>query len=417
MELFLKVIGWVFSSIPYLVLHPKSAFLFWVVVIFVAMQYGRVGLVEKRLYGVCKNDPMRQTITAVLQGIAGGLIGSLLMVFLGVTVTGNGLLLLLPLALFLMLVSPRLGCYSYAGGLVSLSNLVFGYPQINVPGVMGLVAVLHAVESILISIGGSEGATPLHVRNRDGDSVGAFGVQRFWPVPIVLLAITTEVAQGQYERMPDWWPLFRPPVPYQGMEDLFYVMIPVVGILGYSDLAITLRPERKRRLTGRNLALYSMALLALSVFASRVRVLEWLSAVFGIAGHEAVIFFGSRREMRGKPFFRSPQRGAMVLDVIPGTPASRMDLRGGDIILEIEGEKVDSRKEAERVLSAPGWGFEFLVSRAGGRLHLQGRRRFDDEPWGIVLAPEPDDPVMVEFRKGGMLLSLLRGLKRFRRAS
>lgn len=417
MELFFKIAGWILSSIPYLVLNPRSAFLFWIVVVFVAVQYGRIGMVERRLYGVLRNDPLRQTVTAVAQGMLGGVLGSFLVVFLGVTVTGNGLLFLLPVALFLMMISPRLGCYSYAGGLISLSSLVFGYPQVNVPGVMGLVAVLHAVESVLIFTGGSEGATPLHIRNRDGETVGAFGVQRFWPVPIVLLAITAEMAAGRYEQMPDWWPLFRPPSQYQGVSDLLYVMIPVVGILGYSDLAVTLRPEQKRRLTGRSLALYSVVLLIVSIVASRVRFVEWLSALFGIAGHEAVILLGNKRELKGRPFYRSPRKGTMVLDVLPGTPASRMNLRGGDVILEIEGEKVDTREEAERVLSSPGWGFEFLVSRGGRHIHLQGKRRFDDESWGVILAPEPGDPAMVEFRRGGILLSLFRCLGRFRKTS
>ena len=94
------------------------------------------------------------TLFAVLAGMLGGLLGSLLMITVGITVDTRILGPLLAVALLLMLIRPRFICFSYAGGLLSLSYLVFGWPVVDVPQLMGLVAVLHWIEAILIALTG-----------------------------------------------------------------------------------------------------------------------------------------------------------------------------------------------------------------------------------------------------------------------
>src|SRR5690606_41661119 len=85
-------------------------------------------------------------------------------------------------AIALMMVHPRFICSAYAGGILSVTHLLFGWPGLSVPAIMALVAVLHLVESLLILLHGPTGATPVYVRRPDGRVVGGFTMQKFWPI-------------------------------------------------------------------------------------------------------------------------------------------------------------------------------------------------------------------------------------------
>ena len=124
---------------------------------------------------------------------------------LGISINDLGILYLWVLAVLLMLINPRFLCFSYAGGLLALFSLFTGYPKLNIPALMGLVAVLHLVESALILASGHSGSLPVYVRNRFGRVVGAFNLQKFWPVPLAIIAIG--YIGPQLPRMPGWWPL------------------------------------------------------------------------------------------------------------------------------------------------------------------------------------------------------------------
>ena len=94
-----------------------------------------------------------------------------------------GLWYVWPLALLLMLMHPRYLCFSYAGGIMALSSLLFGWPELNVPAVISLVAVLHMVEAVLIRWHGHLNPSPVYLRTGEGEVVGGLNLQKFWPCP------------------------------------------------------------------------------------------------------------------------------------------------------------------------------------------------------------------------------------------
>ncbi|MEW5865622.1 MAG: PDZ domain-containing protein, partial [Bacillota bacterium] len=209
-----KVIVTILMLIPQVLLHP----VFWTVVMLVAMQYARTARVQQKVFGQAVESPASLVLTSLLTGAAAGLVASMIFVFIGVTVTGAGVSFILPLALVLMLIDPRFLCFSYAGGLLALSNLLFGFPKVGIPEIMILVAVLHLIESLLIRTTGDQGALPLYMKTRDGKVVGGFLLQKFWPIPLVGMMLLTpqmseikDIARGLIS-MPDWWPLIRPDI-------------------------------------------------------------------------------------------------------------------------------------------------------------------------------------------------------------
>ncbi|MHB1127722.1 MAG: PDZ domain-containing protein [Bacillota bacterium] len=388
-----------------------TSYFFWLIVLFSGLQYYRIAKTKQELYGITREAFTHQFLWAVLLGLAGGLLGSLLMVAVGVTVSGIGIGYLWLLALLLALISPHLLCFSYSGGIISLASLLLGFPKVDVPNLMGLVAVLHLVESFLILLSGHLGAIPVFARNAAGRVVGGFNLQKFWPLPITALLATPLAGPsplGGAVNMPDWWPLIRPAVEVNP-QSVLYVILPVVAALGYSDLALTGTPEHKSRRTALNLAVFSVILLGLSVLASHYSGLAVLAALFGPLGHELTILRGRKRELTGSPFYVSPPKGIRVLDVLWGSPAARIGMRSGDIITVVNGMEVNCAQELQQALQVATGKVEvdFLSHLTGNCSHRNIPLKIG-QPLGTILVPGENTSPNVRLGAHGILGRLWR---------
>jgi hypothetical protein len=93
-----------------------------------------------------------------------------------------------------------------------------------------------------------------------------------------------------YYVMPDWWPLFGT-VQSAEVTALYYLM-PLLALIGYSDLA---EPGMEKTQTNKSallLILYSMLLVVLVWASSRIHSVLVVAALFSILGHEAILRFG-----------------------------------------------------------------------------------------------------------------------------
>jgi len=425
----------IIESFPLYIQQSERLLIVSVVLLLVFMQYRRMAGIEQRVFGVPLSDPLRNTLAALGAGFLGGLLATFLFVFLGISLMDAGIGYLWLLAIALMMVHPRFICFAYAGGILSVTHLLFGWPGLSVPAIMALVAVLHLVESLLILLHGPTGATPVYVRRPDGRVVGGFTMQKFWPMPFIALVafmIGQDMLADLTLPMPGWWPLIKPQEPPPPGMTYVYVLFPVVAALGYGDIAITRDPRTKARRTAGLLFGYSVVLMALALAGSAgfgaaggpgratgfagipAAVWQWLAALFSPLGHELVIYLGRREEEKGRPFYDAA-RGAVVLGVIPGTPAAEMGLRRGDVIVSINGFPVRSRQELQDVLTP--WAVDVRVVVSS--LHTGEERTVHYPgkipPFGVILAPEPTDPGFMALDDGGYGLVLRRFGRRLAR--
>ncbi|AEG61821.1 PDZ domain-containing protein [Desulforamulus ruminis] len=375
--------------------------LFWLVVAIVALQYNRMGKVKERFFGLKPRGTWRDVLLATGFGLLGGVAASYLMVGIGLTLSGSGLIYLWPLAILLMLVDARFLCFAYAGGILALSSLIFGWPDVSVPQVLGLVAVLHMVEALLILVSGHMGAVPTFIKNTEGRVVGGFALQKFWPIPLAALVVAgySSTPAGGIG-MPDWWPLIRGELG-RDMDQVIYALMPVVAGLGYGDLAAARTPEQKSRISSVILALYSLVLLGLAVLADRSLIMGFVAALFSPLGHELVIFIGKRLET-GKSIYQPPSRGVKLLDVIPGYPAWQAGLRSGDIILEVNGMAVNGRQGLEFALNIYHQQPQLTYwSAKEDKVYREGMDHSLKGMMGILPVPEGNEESFMELSTGG----------------
>ena len=338
--------------------------IFWIVLFLVFMQYRRVAATEEKLFGRVISGVGKQILKSVVLGALGGFAASAILIFLGLSLEQIGLYFIWPVALLLLLFNPRYLCFSYAGGIVALAVLIGRYIllplfpileqnfifesllMIHIPALLVLIGLLHLVEALLIYVGGHWGSSPIYLKRSGGEVVGAFTLQRFWPIPLVALLVTI-VAQTEIVgvSMPDWWPILESNLQPRENQSLQYMVIPIAAGLGYADMALSSTPRERTAFSAKWLAVYSIILLLVAVGSEFMRWLVLPGVLFAPIGHELLILYGKKQEESNSPRYCMPEKGVPIMKVLPNSPASDAGLLDDDLVLKVNGNPVDDNRE------------------------------------------------------------------------
>lgn len=396
-----EIIALIFRVLPYILFDPIYLMILAVLGVIIYSQYRRVYILQRRMFGLNRGSPLKESLISLGYGLLGGIVASIIFVSLGISLSTTGIAFVWLTALALMIFNPRFLCFAYAGGLVSLFYLIFGFPKVSVTSIMGLVAVLHLVEALLIFLNGPRNPMPLYVQNSEGKVVGGFSLQRFWPLPFITVLAAVELSSALETgiMMPDWWPLLKPELLVPAGFTLVFRLSPIFAGLGYSDIAISSLPEEKTAYSARNLFLYSIVLLGLTLVADRYRYLEFIPVLFAPLGHEWVIRFGQEREKRRSSVF-TYTNGVMVLDVYPNSPAAKMGLATGDVILQVNDVRIESPQHLIAEIGPwvidPKLTVQNVIDKSPPRvINFKGKI----PPLGFIPAPQPNQPVYMVMRE------------------
>ncbi|HWQ74751.1 MAG TPA: PDZ domain-containing protein [Syntrophomonas sp.] len=302
-----------------------------------------------------------------LLGMLGGIAGSVLLVMLGINLDNISITALWITALLLMLIQPRFICFAYAAGVIAVANLLFGFPRASIPQLMGLVAVLHMIESLLILLNGSYHPSAVYIKRHER-FCGGFNMQFFWPIPLLaLISASHPGAAAAGLTMPTWWPLLQDYSGLTASREVFTI-VPAMAVLGYGEICTTRTPRQASRRSALRLFIYALLLLTMAVLSSRIPAFLVLVALFSPLGHELVIWLGMRDESR-PPFYVAPERGVMIMEVV-GDSARRAGLQPGDVILQIDGEEINSVEDLRDLLAGTRRRLNLCITRSGRTLNL-----------------------------------------------
>ncbi len=406
-------------------------FIFWLVVLLVVFQYKKTVRMEVKMFGVPKNSVLRQTLISAAFGVIGGVLASVMLIMVGISLEQVGIIYLWPLAILFMFINPRYICFAYAGGIIGLLSMVLkglspflpsnsfleGLMSINVPGLMALIGILHLTESLLIALSGHIGVSPLFIKNQSGQVVGGFSLQKFWPLPIVGLITVPllfpealqQLPQGL--EMPTWWPLLASPQTIEGGAKAVFMMLPIAAGLGYGDISISSFPREKTLRSAKNLSVYSLLLLGLAIFAYYRVELLLLTVLFAPLGHEYLIIKGNKEEFSKEPIFIPPEKGIKILDTLPNYAGHKAGLSSGDVIIRINDCILENRGDLNRCIQSEEKHFTLWVEKISGK-KVKYRLTLDSTPkkLGIILVPDSQTSTYVELKQKNLFDSLKKRL-------
>jgi hypothetical protein len=386
-----------------------TSFLYIMIIMMVYIHIKRSARLEESWLGFLRDTMRNRLMGVMLFGMIVGLAASSLIIFIGIPIDLNSILIIWPLSLILTLLNERYLCFSYAGGILSLISLIFGWPDIDVSSILALIGILHLMESILILLNGHKDALPVVMEHKRFKPIGAYTMSKFWPVPLVMLAVPTNIMQaaGSGIRMPDWWPLFGG----HGAGDLNLVLLPIAVVLEYGDLAVTANAKQRSRQTGLLLGAYSLLILTVAAFSTRYGWLKYAGAVLMPALHEMILYFGRKSQLDGKPVFGAPWRGLRILDVIPENMGSKMGLLPGDVLLNVNGKGINSEEMLQEALLAAPTYIWMDIARDGKEETVEYKNyNRERDSLGILFVPRKASRLFLAEEQKGLAFRLLRHL-------
>lgn len=400
------------STVASEVLMPDRNIIYIIFLFIIYSQYRRNADMQQSLYGRIKTPVWEMMAMTIISGLAAGFIVSIPMTLLGVAFSNDmGIVLLIPISLFLMLFSPRLICFSYSGGLLAIICLLFRIKSIDVTGILELVAILHLLEAVLIYLDGSKGAIPVFYRKSDGKVTGGFSLQKMWPIPLAVLVLSGfSSPAGDVISTPNWWPILKPPMDMSIINEAVFQLFPVTAVLGYGEFTSSCLPAEKAKDSSYKLALFSLILLLLSVLSSKIYVFKFIAALFSPLGHEFLIQYEKKAESSRESIFAPVDDGIKVMDVIPGGAAEKMGIEPGDTVLSINNRKVISM---ERLNSFFEQYINFIwvdVRGRNGKVRTLEYKNYDQgiDNLGILAVPENDDGLVTIVNRDGILVRFFK---------
>jgi len=396
-----------------LLIHP----FFYVGIILILLQYRKQIQLERKLFHARLHYVAAEAWRLLIWGIAAGLASSVVMAFLGASLTPEAVLLLWGVSAVLILFRIRFLCMAYAAGVLGAVQAVLEwYPagadsegaawlyrwmdHVDAPGLIALAGVLHMAEALLIRYQGSRAASPLFFESKRGKVVGGYHMYGFWPLSLFLLVPVTGADAGGLS-LP-WTPLFG-----SGMAVGGWTVLAMPVVLGFTERTLSRLPAEKARRSSSLLMLYSALVVGFALLAHWVPVLLILAAVVTIGLHEALVWLSSWEEAKRTPLFVHSEHGLKILAVLPGSPAAEVGIVAGEIIHKVNGYRVRTKDELHLAMQTNPAYCKMEILNLDGQAKFVSRALYSGEhhQLGLLLCPDEDARYVVEERQRISLLS------------
>ena len=254
---------------------------FYLAVLFLWWKYQKQVQQQRKLFQVKLVSALQLLGRTVGFGLLAGIVGSAGLYFLHIKLNTDVLLLLWAFAFLFMLFRIRYLCFAYSGGILALAHLAFRYipnsdvdfkiwswiyrvvSDLDVASLLMVVATMHILEAILMRFRGTRAATPLLMQSRRGKIIGAYAIQGFWPIPLLL------------------------PVEHGG-----FLAFPIV--IGFAELTRSSLLKNKVRKTSQLLAAYGIILAGLVLASQKYYSPLHLVPVLPFSSEEIHLFCSAR---------------------------------------------------------------------------------------------------------------------------
>jgi hypothetical protein len=376
-----------------LLIHP----FYYMSLLFIVLQYRKQIQFERKLFHTRLHSLLDESWRTLLGGWIGGLSASILMIFVGLKLQTDVILLVWVIALLLVMIRVRYLCMAYSVGILGILHVLlllvpnavqwsFIGPVFQViasadlPSLLVIVAVLHLLEGVLTGLQGARMASPLFMEGKRGKIIGGYQLQGFWPVPLFLLV----PMQGGHVDVIPWLTLF-------GTEYASgWSILAFPAMIGFTELTMSRLPREKALWSSRMLLLYGGILFILAVAAHFWSPLILIAAFCSIALHEALLAYSRWDEAKRIPVFVHSQRGLMILAVVPKSPADELGLQAGEIIHKVNGFKITNKTDLHHAMQLNSAFCKLEVVNLQGEIKFVQRALFSGEhhQLGLILAPD-----------------------------
>lgn len=329
-------------------------------------------------------------------GLIIGLVISVISIAVGLVIPFAAIILIGALTILASLIGRvRLLSPAYAVGLTFFILIFIGGKSLPIPlfqdafkqlegTVFPSVAVLLGLfiigEGFLIYYNGKKGTSPMLITSKRGYKVGIHEAKRLWLVPVFL------VIPGSAVTIPfDWWPVFS-------IGDNMFSLLLVPFAVGFHEKIKGMLPKEAVETQGKRVIALGVVILALSIGSYWVPVLSIIAAGLAILGREVLTIIRYWTEENLPFYFSKRKNGLMILGILPESPASKMGLSIGEVIIKVNGVPVTNKKEFYEALQKNRAYCKLEVVDHNGEVRFAQRALYEGEhhELGILFVHEEE---------------------------
>ncbi|WP_166805865.1 PDZ domain-containing protein [Jeotgalibacillus sp. R-1-5s-1] len=194
-----------------------------------------------------------------------------------------------------------------------------------------IMSLLLIGEGLLIRFNAGENTSPRFITTPRGMKAGAFFTKRMWLVPLLI-----PVPDGAITAL-GWWPLID--------TGGSYSLLILPAVIGFQLTVVHDLPDSiLKRISAQViwLGLLCGVIAAGSIYAPVLIYVSFAAAFIG----RLVLVLRTRALCRYSGYhFIDKERGVMIIEVLPGSPAAKMGLLRGEIIHKVNGQLVKNETE------------------------------------------------------------------------
>lgn len=193
-----------------------------------------------------------------------------------------------------------------------------------------ILALLLLAESYLLYKNAAFHTSPKIIRSQRGLQVGIHESSRLWMVPLLLI-----LPEGVVTIPYDFWPL----MPLKN-ESFSLIFIPYW--IGFKQEIWIDLPKVGVQITAKRVFVLSLVVLIVAVIGFWYPLFSIISVAIAMIGR-LIIPIAQRIQNHSHPYYFSQNdKGIMILDIIPNSPAAKMGLKIGEIIKKVNGIAIDN---------------------------------------------------------------------------
>lgn len=203
--------------------------------------------------------------------------------------------------------------------------------------IAGLLALLVMAEGVLIRMNGATYTSPKLQRSKRGKWIGLHEAKRLWIVPIIFFVPEGLIPAASF------WPII--PIGAGGWQP---VLLPF--LIGFQQQVRSTLPAMPIRTMG--LRVIGLGVL-FAFLAAGSYYFPFLALVLGglaIVSREMLWMLAKARDEKQPAFFSTQPKGCVVLGILPGSPAEKMNITVGETIVKVNGKAVDGNESLYEAL-------------------------------------------------------------------
>ncbi|WP_332695390.1 PDZ domain-containing protein [Halalkalibacter lacteus] len=250
--------------------------------------------------------------------------------------------------------------------------------QVPVIVVASLLVLLMLVEGILIRINGATYTSPMLERSKRGKWIGIHIAKRLWMVPVVLF-----IPEGLIPTF-SFWPIIT-------VADTTLQPVLVPFLIGFHQRVRSNLPTSPIQTTGLRVIGLSCLFALLAAASYFIPFLAIVLGVLAIVGRELLSIITKKRDAKKQVFFTTRARGCVVLGVLPGSPADKMNIVVGETIVRVNGQEISGETSFYEALQINSAFCKIDVLNHEGEIRFAHGALYDGEHYQLGVLLVKDD--------------------------